>query len=52
MLGVECLFVDLLIKEVQVVYDLGICSLVLFLVIFMEVKLLCVSEVFNFNGIV
>lgn len=49
--GVERLSVDLLIKEAQTAYDLGIRSLALFPVTPMEAKSLCASEAFNPNGI-
>ena len=49
--GVERLSIDLLVKEAQAAYDLGIRSLALFPVTPMEAKSLCASEAFNPNGI-
>lgn len=52
MFGVECLFIDQLLIEVEEWVVLGILVLVLFLVILVEKKFLDVVEVYNLEGIV
>lgn len=52
MLGVLCMMIDLLVKEVEVIVKFGVLVILLFLVIESGMKLLYVEEVYNLNGLV
>ncbi len=50
--GIERLSVDLLLKEAQRLYDLGIPAIALFPVVSQSAKSLCASEAYNPQGLV